>query len=108
MKPAVTWVAATKHLHLLPREIQEILIYTNTLSSTDLDNLDTYQEAKYWAQAQPNVVITTPVDKTEFGAPSSIAITADPSDSDGTVAKVEFFDSGTLIGTVMSAPWTLL
>lgn len=87
-------------------EIQEILVYTNALSSVELDNLDTYLRAKYWAQAQPDVVITSPGDVTEFSAPSALTITAAPSDSDGTVAKVEFFDSGMLIGTVTAAPWS--
>ena len=87
-------------------EIQEILVYTNALSSTDLANMETYLTAKYWTDAQPTVAITSPANNTAFTAPANITITADPLDSDGTITNVQFFDSGTLIGTVTSAPWT--
>ncbi len=86
-------------------EIQEILVYTSALSSAELASMETYLTAKYWTDAQPTVAVTSPANNTTFTAPANITITADPSDSDGTIAKVEFFDSGKLIGTVTSAPW---
>ena len=87
-------------------ELQEILVYTNALSATDLDNLDTYLRTKYWSKAQPTVTITSPVENTDLTSPASLPVTVDVADSDGTIAKVEFFDSGMLVGTATAAPWS--
>ncbi len=86
-------------------EIQEVLLYTNALSAADVANLDTYLVTKYRPTAQPTVAITSPADKTAFTAPSSITITANPMDSDGSISTVEFYDSGNLLGTATNAPW---
>mgnify|MGYP002148016723 CR=1 FL=1 len=43
----------------------------------------------------PVVEVTTPTNGTHFLAPSQIALAATASDGDGSVAKVEFFASGT-------------
>ncbi len=88
-------------------EIQEILVYTNALSSGELADLDTYLQAKYWAKAQPEVALTTPADNTDLVLPSSLTLTASGSDADGTITQVEFFDGSTLIGTATEAPWTV-
>ena len=39
-------------------------------------------------------------------APGTINLTATPSDTDGTIAKVEFYDGATLLTTKTTAPWT--
>lgn len=56
----------------------------------------------------PTVAISSPSDGSTFADPSSIAITATASDSDGSVAKVDFFDGSSLLGTVASAPYTFV
>lgn len=43
----------------------------------------------------PTVSITSPADGSTFTAPASISITASASDTDGSVAKVEFFNGTT-------------
>ncbi|HZS67380.1 MAG TPA: Ig-like domain-containing protein [Burkholderiales bacterium] len=55
--------------------------------------------------APPSVSITAPVDGAVYLAPGTVAIAASASDPDGTIAKVEFFQGGTLIGTATGAPY---
>jgi hypothetical protein len=38
----------------------------------------------------------------------SVTLTASPYDSDGTIAKVEYFDGGAKIGETTAAPWSIL
>jgi RHS repeat-associated protein len=55
----------------------------------------------------PTVAITSPASGATFTAPANIVLTASASDSNGTVAKVEFFRGKTLIGTATSAPYSV-
>jgi RHS repeat-associated protein len=55
--------------------------------------------------APPTVSITSPASGALFNAPASITLTANAADSDGTVAKVDFYDGATLLGTSTAAPY---
>lgn len=54
----------------------------------------------------PTVSIIAPADNASFAAPAGFTITADASDSDGTVAGVEFFENGIKLGVDTTAPYT--
>ncbi len=54
----------------------------------------------------PSVSITSPTNNTNFEPGEDIAITAEASDSDGTVTMVEFFEGSTKLGEVTAAPYT--
>jgi len=54
----------------------------------------------------PDVKITSPVDGTVF-ATTSVTLEATASDADGQVAKVEFYNGASLLGTVTQAPYTV-
>lgn len=54
----------------------------------------------------PTVAITSPANGDAFSGPANITITADASDADGTVSKVQFFSGTTLIGEDTSAPYS--
>ncbi|WP_051312935.1 Ig-like domain-containing protein [Sporocytophaga myxococcoides] len=54
----------------------------------------------------PSAAITSPSNNASFVAPALVTISADAKDSDGSVAKVEFYSGGTLIGTDLIAPYT--
>ena len=54
----------------------------------------------------PTVSITTPANNSTFAAPANLTVKANATDSDGTIAKVEFFVGGTLIGTDTVAPYS--
>ncbi len=53
----------------------------------------------------PTVVITGPEDSEVFDEPATVAISADASDTDGTVTLVEFFSGSTKIGEASAAPF---
>ena len=53
----------------------------------------------------PTVSLTTPVGGASFTAPATVAIAATATDSDGTVAKVDFYAGATLVGTDTTSPF---
>ena len=57
------------------------------------------------SNSPPSVTLTAPANGATFTAPASIPISASASDADGTVARVEFYNGSTLIGTDASAPY---
>jgi hypothetical protein len=56
----------------------------------------------------PAVNFTLPVQGAVYAAGSSVTLSADASDSDGTIAKVEFLANGSKFAEVTSAPFTLV
>jgi hypothetical protein len=55
----------------------------------------------------PAVSITAPANGSTYTAPANITISASASDADGSVAKVDFYQGATLIGTDTTAPYSL-
>jgi hypothetical protein len=58
--------------------------------------------------APPTVAITAPTEGAAFTAPASVAVTADANDTDGGIAKVDFFANGNLVGTAATAPFSAM
>jgi chitinase len=58
------------------------------------------------ANIPPTGSITSPANGASFTAGSNITLTASASDSDGTVAKVEFFQGSTKLGEDTSSPYS--
>jgi subtilisin family serine protease len=58
--------------------------------------------------ALPTVTLTGPANNSTFVAPSDITLTANASDGDGTIARVDFYVGNTLIGTDTNAPYNTL
>lgn len=59
------------------------------------------------ANLPPSVTLAQPGTGATFLHGAPITVAASPSDSDGSVAKVEFFANGTLIGRATAAPWSV-
>jgi len=55
--------------------------------------------------APPAVNITSPTEGTSFTTPANLTLSANASDSDGTVSQVAFYANGTLVGTDVTAPF---
>jgi uncharacterized protein (DUF2141 family) len=55
----------------------------------------------------PTVSITAPQNGATFTAPANITVSANASDSDGTVTSVAFFANGNPIGTDTTAPYSI-
>lgn len=54
----------------------------------------------------PVVALTAPASGASYVAPASVALTATASDTDGTIARVEFYSGTTLLGTDTSSPYS--
>ncbi len=54
----------------------------------------------------PTVSITSPADGEALVSPAAVTIQAEAADTDGTVAKVEFFNGATSLGSVTAAPYS--
>jgi uncharacterized protein (TIGR03437 family) len=54
----------------------------------------------------PQVTLTVPTTGSSFVAGTDIALAATASDADGSIAKVDFYRGGTLIGTTTTAPYS--
>ena len=57
------------------------------------------------ANARPTVSLTSPSSGAVVTAGASVPLTASAADSDGTIARVDFFAGSTLIGSATSAPY---
>jgi hypothetical protein len=56
----------------------------------------------------PQVNISSPINNAKLISGSSLTITANASDTDGTISKVEFFNGTTLLGQDATAPYSFL
>ncbi|HEU4391254.1 MAG TPA: glycoside hydrolase family 9 protein, partial [Blastocatellia bacterium] len=58
--------------------------------------------------ASPVAMLTAPANGQTFTAPANITMNATATDSDGTVARVEFLNGNTVIGTDTTAPYSFV
>ena len=56
----------------------------------------------------PTVTETAPASGAVYTAPASITLTAQAADSDGSIQRVDFYQGSTLLGTALSAPYTVV
>ena len=59
------------------------------------------------ANGTPTVNITSPAANAEFTAPAAVTIDANASDPDGTIARVDFYADGNLVGSDTTAPFSM-
>lgn len=59
------------------------------------------------AGTPPSVLLSAPADGATFASPASITLTATAADTDGAVARVEFYNGGTKLGEDDTAPYEL-
>ena len=60
------------------------------------------------ANRAPTVSLTAPSSRTIFTAPANITLSATASDRDGTIAKIEFYQGTTLVGSSTVAPYSVI
>src|SRR5688572_19706233 len=80
-----------------------------SLTARAMDNLGattTSAPVAVIVNAPPAVAMTGPANNALFTAPAAITLTANATDADGTIARVEFYRDAALIATVTSAPYT--
>ena len=59
------------------------------------------------ANKPPTVSISAPAGGASYAAPASMAVTASAGDTDGSIAKVDFYASGQLVGSDTSSPFSV-
>jgi hypothetical protein len=69
------------------------------------DGITTSPPISLRVNALPSVAITSPASGVVLPAPGSVSLSASATDTDGTIAKVEFYRGTTLIATVATAPF---
>ena len=75
-----------------------------TLATATFDNVTTTAGT---SSTSPSVAITSPTSGATFSAPANITIAASASETGGTIAKVDFYQGTTLIGTATAAPYSV-
>jgi hypothetical protein len=55
----------------------------------------------------PNVTVTAPAGGTSVAGPTSFTVSAEASDDDGTISKVEFYSNSKLIGSTTTSPYSI-
>jgi len=55
----------------------------------------------------PTVSLTSPSNNATFASGNSVTLTANASDGDGSIAKVEFYNGSTLLGQDVTSPYSL-
>ncbi len=97
-----SWAAGST---LLLRWVDDNALETSADQIIGLDNVTLVSVGAQIGQP-PSVTLTAPIATDPFSAPATIALAATANDSDGTVAKVEFFQGATKLGEVSTAPYT--
>lgn len=86
----------------------------NTVAGADLANLVAYlqqigseEPAATTANALPTVSISAPAAGTALTVGRAVTVSANAADTDGSIARVEFYAGATLIGTDTTAPYSI-
>jgi hypothetical protein len=81
---------------------------SNTSDTYHFDNLDSYAAGGGVPVNQaPTVAFTNPSNGATLTAGNSVSLSANASDTDGSVAQVEFFANGQSVGVDASAPYSV-
>jgi RHS repeat-associated protein len=83
--------------------------YSLTAVATDNNNVTTTSAAVAITvnnNTPPSVSLTAPINNAVYAAPAAITLTANATDSDGTVTQVDFYNGGTLLGSATVAPYS--
>lgn len=81
-------------------------LYLRFVGGANVFRLNTVRFMAGPANNSPLVSLTAPSNNSSFTSLQTITLTANASDADGTVSKVDFYDGATLIGTDNSAPYS--
>lgn len=77
------------------------------LAFDDKNNVVASSANRVTISAPPTVTLTSPSDGATFSAGAPVTVTANASDSDGTVTSVQFFADGVLIGDDATSPYSV-
>jgi len=95
-----TWASTSRSNITLPAGQHILKVYVVTGNF----NLNYVNFTTHVNQA-PTASITAPANNASFTSPATVTISANASDADGTISKVEFFNGATKLGEATSAPY---
>jgi len=96
---SATW-SATEGSHVV-----SVLAYDDKGLVSQEDTVAIQVDSQQPDNVAPQVTLTSPSASDSFKQGDSVTISADASDSDGSVARVEFYVDGALVGSDTSAPY---
>jgi regulation of enolase protein 1 (concanavalin A-like superfamily) len=96
------WTPASEYWNGL---VDEVRIYSRALSSSEVQTDMNAPVSGGTSNQAPSATLTGPANGAAFTAPATIALTATASDPDGTVARVDFYNGSTLLGSDATAPY---
>ncbi len=89
-------------------DIAELLIFNRSLSSLDRSNVFNYLQTKYGlTNLAPSISLATSPVGPNVNVGDEVRLNATANDLDGSIARVDFFSSGTLIGTATRPPYSM-
>jgi hypothetical protein len=100
MGRTATWVPSTLGPHTITAKVTDLLgeVGTNTMTLT----------VNPAGSTPPSVTLTSVMDGQCFAAPCDVVLAADAQPASGkTIARVEFYADGTLVGTSTTAPYSV-
>ncbi len=103
-----TWQTVNLNDVVLESGAQIMRLVLDTAGPDYVANLNWLQATLTLSNNPPTVSLAAPPDHGTFAASESIMLNADPRDLDGSIAKVDFFASGFLIGTSFGSPWSVV
>jgi phosphatidylglycerophosphate synthase len=84
--------------------LDDVRVYNRALTSAEVAAV--FQDTGTPAAAAPVVAMTAPAGGTSYTAPATVSLSATATTTDGTIARVEFYNGGTLLGTDTAAPYS--
>ena len=97
---SVTWNNAPAGTHTLTAVARDNAGATTTSGSRQITISEPQNNA-------PTVALTSPSNGASFNAPASITLSATATDTDGTVAQVDFYASGSMVGSDTTSPYSV-
>jgi hypothetical protein len=86
--------------------IDEVRLYSRALTLAEIQTDMNTPIGAASGNRPPTATLTSPANAATFTAPATVSLAATASDSDGTIAKVEFYNGTTLLGTATTAPYS--
>ena len=97
------WSLGTEYWNGL---IDEVRVYTRALTAGEIQTDQTTPIGGGPSNQAPTATLTAPANGATYAAPASVTLTATAADADGTVARVEFYNGTTLLGSDTTAPYS--
>jgi regulation of enolase protein 1 (concanavalin A-like superfamily) len=86
--------------------IDEVRLYNKALTQSEIQSAMNTAIGSGGGNQAPAITLTSPANGATFTAPASVTLSANASDADGTIAKVEFYNGTTLLNTDSAAPYS--